>query len=192
MKISAAQVIIADEPQVIFASLQDQVRKSSSFAPAVGDFFEAYLDLLVDETNCSQEALVNKTMTAINLFTSDRVLSPCIRLSPELIAKFLTANSNLAVSVFPIEFNSVFKSLINLCERTNQSTLHLLTSCCKIDLLVQVIELASSNSDFRKALWVSDSKGNTALDVAKALYETKPYQSAAMTSALKLFKHNIS
>ena len=192
MKISAAQVIIADEPQVIFASLQDQVRKSSSFAPAVGDFFEAYLDLLVDETNCSQEALVNKAMTAINLFTSDRVLSPCIRLSPELIAKFLTANSNLAVSVFPIEFNSVFKSLINLCERTSQSTLHLLTSCCKIDLLVQVIELASSNSDLRKALWISDSKGNTALDVAKALYETKPYQSAAMTSALKLFKHNIS
>jgi hypothetical protein len=192
MKISAAQVIIADEPQVIFASLQDQVRKSSSFAPAVGDFFEAYLDLLVDETNCSQEALVNKAMTAINLFTSDRVLSPCIRLSPELIARFLTANSNLAVSVFPIEFNSVFKSLINLCERTSQSTLHLLTSCCKIDLLVQVIELASSNSDLRKALWISDSKGNTALDVAKALYETKPYQSAAMTSALKLFKHNIS
>jgi len=192
MKVSPAQVIMSDTPQVIVSNLRAQVTRHPSFAPAISDFFEAYLDLLVDENNCDHKELVDRATTAINLFISDKDLSPCISLSPKLIEKFLTANSNLGVSTLPIELNSVFKSLLTLCASTNQSVLHLLTSCCKIDLLVQVIELASSKSDFREALWVCDSNRKTALDVATALYDKKPYASRAMASALKLFQHNIS
>ncbi len=189
MKVSVAQVVEADNPETIVRSFIEKVEQNCNFAPAVGEFFEAYVDILVDDR---KEKLSNKALTAINLFVSNEKLASCIRLSPKLIEKVLAADANLAVSTFSVELNYLFKSLMNLCKSTNQSVLHLLTSSYKVDLLLQTLEMADSSSEFKKALWVADGRGCTALDVAKSLLEIKPYHAAAMAAALRSFSKNIS
>lgn len=191
MKVSIAQVVEKDSPENVISFLKDCAAKPN-LTPEIGKFLNGYLDILIAEETFNNPPLIIKSVTGISLIIAHSDLSPLVRISPDLVAKFLQANSNLNVSTINIDCNDLFTKLADLGTRTNQPLLHLLTTSCEVDILIKVLKISEDVPSIAKILWTGNSQGHKPTDIAKSLLETRVYESLAMSAALRHYQSRIS
>ncbi len=191
MKVSVAQVIENESPENVVSFLKNCALRPN-LTPEIVKFLNGYLDVLIAEETFNDQQLIVKSVTGIDLIFSNSDLNPLVKISPDLIAKFLQANSNLNVSAINIDCNHLFAKLADLGARTNQPLLHLLTTSCEVDLLIKVLKVSEDVPSIAKILWTRNSQGHKPTDIAKSLLETRVYESLAMSAALRHYQSRIS